>query len=86
MQSNEARVAYKTLSWGHEGLLKKVAGFVDRIAEHHQALTDLLAFYDRAAGSVHDQSGCTANDVLRIAEIRKLAAPVTDHQSPVTEV
>lgn len=37
-----------------------------------EALRDLLELYDRAAGNIKNDSGYTAADVKRLAEIRSL--------------
>lgn len=53
-----------------DGLAKNV--FPNDYLALHNALRDLLAFYDRAAGNVRKDSGYTAADVKRLEEIRKL--------------
>jgi hypothetical protein len=50
------------------------------------ALRDLLAFYDRATGQSVDHSGYTSADVLRIEEIRKLAAGGRDLTDPTSNI
>jgi hypothetical protein len=46
------------------------------------AIEDLLLLYDRAAGNVHIDSGYTAADVRRLAEIRALVSKIDLGKDP----
>lgn len=57
----------------HRDLTNRIVDW--RLLDDYEfALRDLLAFYDHATGQSVDHSGYSSADVLRIEEIRKLAA------------
>lgn len=76
------RTNLKIVHLNHAAIARRDVEFIDRIIVRglELGLIDALAFYDRVAGNVRNDSGLTAEDVRRLAELRAMAIPLKKSQ------